>query len=125
MLFGGRRHNVRPHRLAGLGVARTLQGVGLYAGLTALENVMMPALIGGTSHDGARRRATELLVRVGPYRRSILLPDSLRRREVTGARLRSGVLRVTFAGDPSKNGSSGAAPTTVKHAAGRVPRDLT
>src|SRR2546430_12591757 len=41
--FGGRRHDVRPHRLASLGVARTLQGVGLYAGLTALENVMVGA----------------------------------------------------------------------------------
>jgi len=43
VLFGGRRRQVRPHRLAGLGVARTLQGVGLYAGLTALENVMVGA----------------------------------------------------------------------------------
>jgi len=44
VLFGGRRqHNLRPHRLAGLGVARTLQGVGLYGGLTALENVMVGA----------------------------------------------------------------------------------
>ena len=43
VLFGGRRHEVRPHRLAGLGVARTLQGVGLYGGLTALENVMVGA----------------------------------------------------------------------------------
>jgi branched-chain amino acid transport system ATP-binding protein len=43
VLFGGRRHDVRPHRLAALGVARTLQGVGLYAGLSALENVMMGA----------------------------------------------------------------------------------
>jgi branched-chain amino acid transport system ATP-binding protein len=42
--FGGRRHQVRPHDLASLGVARTLQGVGLYNGLTALENVM----VGGT-----------------------------------------------------------------------------
>src|SRR5437763_14057295 len=33
VLFDGRRHNARPHRLAGLGVARTLQGVSLYAGL--------------------------------------------------------------------------------------------
>src|ERR1700683_4776967 len=40
VLFGGRRHNVRPHRLAALGVARTLQGVGLYGGLSALEDVM-------------------------------------------------------------------------------------
>jgi branched-chain amino acid transport system ATP-binding protein len=41
--FGGRRHQVRPHNLASLGVARTLQGVGLYNGLTALENVMVGA----------------------------------------------------------------------------------
>jgi branched-chain amino acid transport system ATP-binding protein len=43
VLFGGRPHNVRPHRLAALGVARTLQGVGLYGGLSALENVMVGA----------------------------------------------------------------------------------
>jgi branched-chain amino acid transport system ATP-binding protein len=43
VFFGGRRHRVRPHQLAGLGVARTLQGVGLYSGLTALENVMVGA----------------------------------------------------------------------------------
>jgi branched-chain amino acid transport system ATP-binding protein len=34
---------VRPHRLAGLGVARTLQGVGLFRGLSAVENVMVGA----------------------------------------------------------------------------------
>ncbi len=50
VLFGGRRRrNLRPHRLAGLGVARTLQGVGLYGGLTALENVM----VGGTCRASA------------------------------------------------------------------------
>ena len=43
VLFAGRRHQVRPYQLAGLGVARTLQGVGLYNGLTALENVMVGA----------------------------------------------------------------------------------
>jgi arsenite/tail-anchored protein-transporting ATPase len=42
------------------------------------------------------RVGDELLVRVGPYRRAIVLPDSLRRREVTGATLRDGVLRVAF-----------------------------
>jgi branched-chain amino acid transport system ATP-binding protein len=31
---------LRPHQLAGLGISRTLQGVGLFAGLTVLENVM-------------------------------------------------------------------------------------
>ena len=34
---------VRPHRLASLGIARTLQGVGLFANLTVLENVMAGA----------------------------------------------------------------------------------
>src|SRR6202034_2496310 len=29
---------LRPHRLAGLGIARTLQGVGLFRGLSAVEN---------------------------------------------------------------------------------------
>ncbi len=43
VLFGGRRPDIRPHRLASLGVARTLQGVGLYGGLTAVENVMVGA----------------------------------------------------------------------------------
>ena len=34
---------IRPHRLASLGIARTLQGVGLFAGLTVRENVMVGA----------------------------------------------------------------------------------
>jgi branched-chain amino acid transport system ATP-binding protein len=34
---------VRPDHLTRLGIARTLQGVGLFAGLTALENVMVGA----------------------------------------------------------------------------------
>jgi arsenite-transporting ATPase len=42
------------------------------------------------------RREDELLVRVGPYRRNILLPDSLRRRRVKSASLRGGELRVVF-----------------------------
>src|SRR5579875_840640 len=35
--------NVRTNRLARLGIARTLQGVGLFAGLSVLENVMTGA----------------------------------------------------------------------------------
>ena len=42
--FGGRPlARLRPHRLAGDGIARTLQGTGLFAGLTVLENVMTGA----------------------------------------------------------------------------------
>jgi arsenite-transporting ATPase len=42
------------------------------------------------------RRGDELLVRIGPYRRALMLPDSLRRRPVEAAALRDGTLRITF-----------------------------
>ncbi len=42
------------------------------------------------------RHEDELFVTVGPYRRSIVLPDSLRRRQVLRAKLTEGELRVTF-----------------------------
>jgi branched-chain amino acid transport system ATP-binding protein len=35
--------DLRPHRLASMGIARTLQGVGLFRGLTVVENVMVGA----------------------------------------------------------------------------------
>ncbi|MFC7247889.1 ABC transporter ATP-binding protein [Catellatospora aurea] len=41
--LNGERLTPAPHRLAGLGIARTLQGVGLFRGLTVLENVMAGA----------------------------------------------------------------------------------
>jgi branched-chain amino acid transport system ATP-binding protein len=44
ILYGGRRiDGVRPHELNSLGIARTLQGLGLWRGLTVLENVMVGA----------------------------------------------------------------------------------
>lgn len=46
------------------------------------------------------RRPGELVLRVGPHRRSVLLPDSLVRRQISGASLRDGVLVVRFA-DPA------------------------
>jgi arsenite-transporting ATPase len=42
------------------------------------------------------RRDCELLVRVGSYRRAVVLPDSLRRREVTGAAMVDGWLEIGF-----------------------------
>jgi len=51
------------------------------------------------------RHGDELLVRIGPYRRALALPDSLRRRTVTGARFRDGVLRVAFDADRSRGTS--------------------
>jgi arsenite-transporting ATPase len=45
------------------------------------------------------RRGNELFVRLGPYRRSFILPDALHRREVTRAKLDGGKLQVSFS-DP-------------------------
>lgn len=42
------------------------------------------------------RHGHELYVRLGSYRRSFLLPDALRRREITQAKLDGGTLRVSF-----------------------------
>ena len=44
VLIDGRLcQHLRPHQLAGLGVARTLQGVGMFEGLSVIENVMAGA----------------------------------------------------------------------------------
>src|SRR6266851_8450386 len=44
VLFNGRSiKGVQPHELNGLGISRTLQGLGLWRGLTVLENVMVGA----------------------------------------------------------------------------------
>ena len=45
VLDGREVRHVRTHQLAKLGVARTLQGVGLWPGLTVLENVMAGAQV--------------------------------------------------------------------------------
>jgi arsenite-transporting ATPase len=42
------------------------------------------------------RHHDEIYVTLGPYRRSMVLPDSLRRREVLGARLADGELQIRF-----------------------------
>ncbi|MEO6887067.1 MAG: ABC transporter ATP-binding protein [Jatrophihabitantaceae bacterium] len=41
--WGGKPFHPRPSKLVDLGIARTLQAVGLFPGLTALENVMLGA----------------------------------------------------------------------------------
>ena len=48
------------------------------------------------------RHGSELYLQVGPYRRSFVLPDTLRRRQVTRAKLERGVLRVHFEAPPTK-----------------------
>ncbi|WEH42239.1 ArsA family ATPase [Streptomyces sp. NBC_01218] len=55
----------------------------------------------GAVKSGLRlvRRGDEILLAVGPYRRSIRLDSALRRCSVSGAALREGVLRVRFTPD--------------------------
>jgi branched-chain amino acid transport system ATP-binding protein len=91
--FGGRElTRLRPHQLAGLGIARTLQGVGLFRGLSVLENVM----VGASSHSRAgfwsaflglprsdrdermlRERAVQALERVGAAGLADHMPEGL------------------------------------------------
>ena len=69
----GRALRPRPHRLARLGIARTLQGVNLFAGLTVLENVMV-----GAEHAGRRPdSAWEALERCGVAQHAHALPGGL------------------------------------------------
>jgi branched-chain amino acid transport system ATP-binding protein len=80
------------HKLAGLGIARTLQGLGLWPALTALENVMagahslvragfVSALLGlpGSSRDEARLRQRSMLAleRLGVAEVAHRLPGEL------------------------------------------------
>jgi branched-chain amino acid transport system ATP-binding protein len=89
----------QPHRLASMGIARTLQGVGLFSGLSVLENVMMganrfrrgrlaSALLGLPDADrderALRERAMNALERLGcadvADRRPTSLPYPLQKR---------------------------------------------
>ncbi|HET6529612.1 MAG TPA: ABC transporter ATP-binding protein [Actinoplanes sp.] len=56
LTLDGRPLRPKPHRLTRLGIARTLQGVGLFAGLTVLENVLA-----GTDHLAATGFAAALV----------------------------------------------------------------
>jgi arsenite-transporting ATPase len=85
----------------------------LYGDLDPLAVLHRGEALRVETHDGGRRlvqalpfgnreelsltrRDDELIVSVGPYRRAILLPDSLRSRSVTDARLIGGELVVEF-----------------------------
>lgn len=79
--------------------------------LTAVENVELPALVGGSSPRAARRRATELLERIGLADRAGFLPSALsggQRQRVAIARAVSNQPPVVLADEPTGNLDSSA-----------------
>ncbi|MEH1057556.1 ABC transporter ATP-binding protein [Micromonospora sp. CPCC 206171] len=92
LTLDGRPFRPRPHRLTRLGIARTLQGVGLFPGLTVVENVMAgashaaraaftTALFGLPRSDRDERRlreaALDLLTELGVARHAAAAPGTL------------------------------------------------
>jgi ABC-type lipoprotein export system ATPase subunit len=79
--------------------------------LTAVENVELPALLAGRSPRAARRRAADLLERVGLADRAGFLPAALsggQRQRVAIARAMSNEPLVVFADEPTGNLDSAA-----------------
>ncbi len=85
--------------------------------LTAQENVEFPALLAGSSPKVARRRATELLDRVGLADRARHLPSALsggQRQRVAIARALANDPVVVFADEPTGNLDSSATVEVLK-----------
>jgi putative ABC transport system ATP-binding protein len=96
--------------------------------LTAVENVELPALLAGRSPRAARRRATELLERVGLADRAKFLPSALsggQRQRVAIARALANDPLVVLADEPTGNLDSEATLDVLRlfdtlHAAGQT-----
>ena len=127
--FDGRElTGLRPHRLARLGIARTLQGVGLFGGLSVVENVMVgassqaragfwTALFGLPWSDRDERmlrdRALQALDRVGAADLADSKPDTLAyglRKRVALARALAARPRVLLLDEPASGLSEAELP---------------
>jgi putative ABC transport system ATP-binding protein len=98
-------------RLRRHAVGFVFQAFHLMDELTATENVELPALLAGRSPRAARRRATELLERVGLADRAGHLPSALsggQRQRVAIARALSNEPLVVLADEPTGNLDSAA-----------------
>jgi putative ABC transport system ATP-binding protein len=87
-------------------VGFVFQAFHLMEELTAVENVELPALVAGRSPRPARRRAEELLERVGLADRAGFLPSALsggQRQRVAVARALSNEPSVVLADEPTGN----------------------
>ncbi|MEU4559773.1 ABC transporter ATP-binding protein [Actinoplanes sp. NPDC023936] len=72
LTLDGRPWRPRPHHLSRLGIARTLQGVGQFAGMTVLENVMV-----GVRGRRAEAEALAALERCGVAKYAAAHPGAL------------------------------------------------
>ncbi len=126
-----------PHALAGLGIARTLQGLGLFPGLTVLENVLVGAGprarsgplstllgLGRAARDEAAltERAMATLTELGIAHTHAAMPGSLPygiRKRVALARALVARPRLLLLDEPA----SGLAVDEIDELAGRI-RDL-
>ncbi|SFC72239.1 branched-chain amino acid transport system ATP-binding protein [Nocardioides terrae] len=127
---------VRPSQLAGLGMARTLQGLGLFDRMTVLENVMVGAdhharagfwtgLFGLGHRDEARlvERSRAVLARLGVEDYAERMPGGLPygvRKKVALARALVSEPRLLLLDEPA----SGLSPHEMEELGG-VVRDLT
>lgn len=71
VIFNGKNiTGLRPHRIARLGIGRTFQIPAPFSKLTVLENVMVSAFIKTSSMKTAKKKAEEVLDKVGLYEKA-------------------------------------------------------
>src|SRR5579875_606725 len=131
-LLGGRRVDQMSEkalaRMRRNAVGFVFQAFHLTEELTAVENVELPALLAGRPPRAARRRATELLDRVGLGDRAGFLPAALsggQRQRVAIARALANEPVVVLADEPTGNLDSAATVEVLRlfdglHAAGQT-----